>query len=475
MVEAAHDGRHGTEVPIGGGPAPGAAGEVPEAAIVVVSIDGLSSLKSGIGSIVHWFFEAIDEIVASTAELRHDRWSLHALSPRLDPASDDYSKDVVDDVAAACGRYRGDYRWFDVEDNSSLKNVWSLGNVERWRTMCHNAAAEIRRLAEGRRRVTVLAHGTMFATLRSHLAAWPNVQMIYMTHTLGRVFLDANSANRTAYEDEGFALMRTAPQDRIGYVGTYYRDVLLTEYDRRETDLVPFQNAVYVRSSRFAELAGGGVGLAAPGTELAAPGAEPAVPGAGLGPVPDGKRLVFSWGRCVPQKGFDVVIPAFGDFLSRRADAGDWHLVLLAPQEVAASEYVATLHEQLRQLPEGSYTLVESFDPLLPFRILESRALEICVFASRFEAGPLTLIEALTFGHEDVRIVWHDIPPMRHLCRDQPKTFGFSPLREQEMAQAMLRAADAAGGIVKGNVIDFATSMSAGVQAALSCWDAVRA
>lgn len=457
MAEPAHDARNGVRkestAPSGGGSAHGDAGEVSDTALVVVSIDGLCTLKSGIGSIAHWFFEAIDEIVEVTQELRHDRWSLHALSPRLDPASDDFSSDVVAEVEAACKRYRGDFRWFDVDDNSSLKNVWSLDKVERWRSMCRNAAAEIRRLAAGRGRVTVLAHGTMFATLRSHLSSWPNVQVIYMTHTLGRVFLDANSANRTAYEDEGFALMRTAPQDKIGFVGTYYRDVLRTQYDRRDVDLVPFQNAVYVRSRRFGDLAG---------TRAGADG------GGDLGPVPGDKRLVFSWGRCVPQKGFDVVIPAFGEFLSRRADAGDWHLVLLAPQEVAATDYVATLHERLRRLPAGSYTIIEQFDPLLPFRILAARALEICVFASRFEAGPLTLIEALTFGHEDVRIVWHDIPPMRHLLAAQPKTFGFAPLQADEMAAAMVRAADQGGGIVKGNVIDFATSMSAGLRAALA-------
>jgi glycosyltransferase involved in cell wall biosynthesis len=451
MAEPAQDGKNGIEAPTGGGPANRIAGEASEAALVVVSIDGLSSLKSGIGSIVHWFFEAIDEIVASTAQLQHDRWSLHALSPRLDPGSDDYSRDVVAEVAAACVRYRGDFRWFDVEDNSSLKSVWSLDKVARWRLMCRSAAAEIRRLAEGRSRVTVLAHGTMFATLRSHLSSCPNVQLSYMTHTLGRVFLDANSGSRTSYEDEGFALMRTVPQDKIGFVGTYYRDVLLTAYDRRDQDLVPFQNAVYVRSRRFGELADAGAS-------------------ADLGPVPGNKRLVFSWGRCVPQKGFDVLIPAFGAFLSRRADPGDWHLVLLAPQEVAAPEYVAMVRDQLRLLPVGSYTLIQRFDPLLPFRILANRALEICVFASRFEAGPLTLIEALTFGHEDVSIVWHDIPPMRYLLSEQPKTFGFSPLQTDEMADALLRAADEGGGIVKGNVIEFAQSMSAGLKAALSWW-----
>jgi glycosyltransferase involved in cell wall biosynthesis len=477
MVELAQDGRNGFAAPGAGGSAKvprDGAREVAEAALVVVSIDGLSSLKCGIGCIVHWFFEAIDEIVAMTEQLQNDRWSLHALSPRLDPASGDYSAEVVADVTAACTRHRGDFRWFDVDDNSCLKSVWSLDKVERWRSMCRNAAAEIRRLAEGGRRVTVLAHGTMFATLRSHLSAWPNVQMIYMTHTLGRVFLDANSANRAAYEDKGFALMRTAPQDKIGYVGSYYRDVLYTEYDRREQDLVPFQNAVYVRSRRFAELSDARARADLRAGDDGSRSAHGIRTTDDLGPVPGDKRLVFSWGRCVPQKGFDVVIPAFGEFLSRRADAGDWHLVLLAPQEVAASEYVATLHEQLGRLPAGSYTIIEQFEPLLPFRILASRALEVCVFASRFEAGPLTLIEALTFGHEGVRIVWHDIPPMRHLLSAQPETFGFAPLRAQEMAEAMVRAADHTGGIVKGNVVDFATSMSAGLKASLSAWETAR-
>lgn len=419
-----------------------------EVALVVVSIDGLASLKSGIGSIVRWFFEATDEIVASTQRLQNDRWSLHALSPRLDPSSEDYSHQIVADTAAVCDRYRGDFRWFDVEDNSSLKNVWSLDNVARWRVMCRNAAAHIRHLAGGRRSVTVLAHGTMFATLRSHLSSLSNVQVIYMTHTLGRVFLDANAANRTSYEDEGFAEMRAAPQDKIGFVGTYYRDVLLAEYDRRDDDLVPFQNAVYVRSEQFRHLTS---------TRLET--------------VPADKRLIFSWGRCVPQKGFDVLIPAFGEFLARRIDADDWHLVLLAPQEVAAPEYTAMLREELSLLPAGSWTLIQRFDPLLPLQILASPSLEICVFASRFEAGPLTLIEALTFGHEAVRIVWHDIPPMRHILSHQPQAISFSPLQATEMSQAMSRAAEQVEGIVKNNVTDFAASMSVGLTAVLDWWN----
>ena len=451
MVEQLHEETNVIKVPRGAGSARGAAREAPDAALVVVSIDGLCSIKSGIGSIVHWFFEAIDEIVASTARLRHDDWALHALSPHLDQASDDYSSDIVAEVTAACSRYRGDFRWFDVEDNSSLKSVWSLDKVDRWRSMCRGAAAEIVKLAEGRRRVTVLVHGTMFATLRSHLSSCRNVQLVYMTHTLGRVFLDANSDNRTAYEDEGFALMRAAPQDKIGFVGTYYRDVLITEYDRRTTELVPFQNAVYARSRLIGDPGG-------------------TTTGADLPPATSGKRLVFSWGRCIPQKGFDVVVPAFGEFLDRRADADDWHLLLLAPREVAAGEYVAMLHDQLRLLPADSWTLVERFDPLLPFKILADPALEVCVFASRFEAGPLTLMEALTFGHQDVSIVWHDIPPMRHLLSDQPRTFGFSPLETHEMADAMVKAAENGGGIVKSKVTDFTKSMSRGLDAAFGWW-----
>ena len=416
-------------------------------ALVVVAIDGLASLRSGIGSIVHWFFEAIDEISAATPALHRKLWSLHALSPRLDPHSSDFSPDVQIEVAEACARHHGDFRWFEVEDGSTLKDVWSLDKVERWRSMCQNAAVEILRLADHRRQVTVLAHGTMFATLRSHLVGRNDVRVVYMTHTLGRVFLDANSAARTDYEDEGFALLTNAPQDRIGVVSTYYRDVLLQSYGRVDSELAPFRNSVYKKSKRFDGL----LNLAS----------RPQV-------APDGKRLVFSWGRCVPQKGFDVVIPAFNEFLSRRADANDWHLLLLAPREVAALDYVAFLRSQLAMLPPGSFTFVENFDPLLPFQILASAALKICVFASRFEAGPLTLIEALAFGHEHLGIVWNDIHPIRHLLVEQPDTFPFSPLAQHDIADAMLLAAQGGGRIAKTKVLDFAASMSAGLNGVLS-------
>ncbi|MYS92338.1 MULTISPECIES: glycosyltransferase [Streptomyces] len=422
-------------------------------ALVVTSIDGLATVECGIASVVHWFFEEIDAIVEKVPRLLRQDWSLYAISPRIDAACSDFSPRVHALVSSACAEHGGEFLWAEVDDPSSLRAVWSLGDPRRWERMCASVAGQVRALAERHDQVTVLAHGIMLAPLRDCLRDLDRVQIVFVPHTLGPVFQDQVVSDRAVFEKRGFDAMAEFAQDRIGCIGPYFEEILRTGYGRTSAQLAPFVNGIPAGSFRFP-------------AEVPAARRREHLERAG---VPLDKRLVFSWGRCAWQKGFDALIPAWSDFRERSSD--DWHCVLLMPQEVSAPEYVALLDEQLAHVPSGSCTVIRRFDPLLPYYLLREEALEIVVFASRFEGAPLSLLETLRFGSPGLRIAWHDIPSLAQFLQGAGPTFRFGSLERADMVESLLRARDSEGvTLPESRVQSFADNTARGLRDVLRWW-----
>ncbi|MCD9878942.1 hypothetical protein [Streptomyces guryensis] len=421
-------------------------------AIVVASIDGLATLECGIASIVHWFFEEFDDIRAQSPTLQTSDWSLYALSPELDVSSSDYSETVHGIVSSVCKKYGGSFEWFPVADSSSLRSVWSLDKPRRWDEMCQSLAASVRQLCARHERVTVLVHGVMLTALRSYLLDIDNVQVVFIAHSLGRVFSDKASDNRTQFEDRAFADMARFPQDRIGYIGPYFKDILTQSYDRTESQLAPFVNGIPKNSFRFPA-----------DTESADRKSYLASQG-----IPLEKQLIFSWGRCTGQKGFDALIPAYREFLKRAPDT--WHLVLLMPQEVSPTEYVALLDRQLTELPASSYTVIRHFDAKLPYYLLREEALKIVAFASRFEGAPLSVLETLQFGHSDLKIVWHDIPSISQFMGGLQQSFPLESLETRYVLDTLLRASRADVTFSTRGEYSYSGNTAIGLESVLAWW-----
>ncbi|MCD9878943.1 glycosyltransferase [Streptomyces guryensis] len=422
-------------------------------AIAVASIDGLATLESGIASVVHWFFEEFNDIRAQTPALQRSDWTLYALSPQIDVSSPDFSPTVHGIVSSVCKTYGGSFEWFPVADSSSLRAVWSLDQPHRWEEMCQALAASVRQLCARHDQVTVLVHGIMLTALRSYLPDVDNVQVVFVAHSLGRVFEDKASDHRTRFEDRAFADMARFPQDRIGYIGSYFQGILTERYGRTAEQLVPLINGIPRNSFRFP-----------PDTTSTERKDYLSRHG-----IPMEKNLIFSWGRCTGQKGFDTLIPAYRKLLHDISN--DWHLVLLMPQEVSPPEYVALLDDQLEELPVGSYTAIRNFDGTLPYYLLREQVLKVVVFASRFEGAPLSVLEALQFGHPNLTFVWHDIPSISQFLGNLQESFPFPSLEPRHIADALLRAtrADQVNG---ERVCDgFSTNTSAGLQSVLEWWE----
>lgn len=423
---------------------------------MVTANDGLATIECGVASIVHWFFEEIDAIVERVPRLQRSDWSLYAISPRIDASSADFSPMVHDLVSTVCKDRGGAFLWAEVDDSSSVRAAWSLADVRGWERLCGSVAEHVRTLAGRHEQVTVLVHGIMLAPMRDRLRDLANVQIIFITHTLGQVTSDEVSDGRTVFEHRAFAAMAEFEQDRIGYIGSYFRELLLTSYHIPRERLAHFVNGIPETSFRFP-------------ANVSDSERRSYLRGAG---IPLDKRLLFSWGRCAWGKGFDALIPAWSQFWENSSD--DWHCVLLMPQEIAQPDYVSLLDEQLATVPDGSCTAIRHFDPLLPYYLLQDEALEIVAFASRFEGGPLSLLETLRFGSPRLRIAWHDIPPIAQFLSGVANTFPFGSLERQDVVAALLQARDRDDVVLPDSrVPSFAGNIATGLRDVLRWWETV--
>lgn len=421
-------------------------------ALVVAAIDGLATLECGVGTVVDWFFECVDDIAAAVPSLRARPWSLYAISPKVSVTSPDYSPDQHQSITTTCAAHGGQFRWLDNTNSAGLGDMWSHDDPAQWERMCALLAAEVVELCQRHEKVTVLVHGVMLANVRAHAPSVANLQIIYITHSLGRAFTDATSKARMAMDTRAFAAMGQNPLDRVGYIGTYFRDLLREEYGLKHDKLTPFVNAVPRR--RRVNLPDEQAGR----EHLRRVG------------VPDGRRLIFSWGRCHPQKGFDVLIPAFYQFLQRPGN-NDWHLVVLMPQGLTDPRYRRTITDLLAAGPLGSVTAVTTFDQQLPLHMLRNHALEIVAFASRFEGAPLSVLETLAFARPGVRAVWNDTPSLAQFLAGRPGAVSSPKSGADELAEALETAAAMPTGIGVGHIETFEETAAYGLRDVLSWWD----
>jgi glycosyltransferase involved in cell wall biosynthesis len=119
----------------------------------------------------------------------------------------------------------------------------------------------------------------------------------------------------------------------------------------------------------------------------------------------------LAYGRCAPQKGFDLVARAYARL--HREFSPLPRLQLLMPAETSDDWYVRLVATQLAGVPAAQVRLASQFDENAPLRLLTDPHLVAVVFASRYECAPLAPIETLVHAPRDVPIVAIDIPPMR--------------------------------------------------------------
>lgn len=419
-------------------------------AIIVAAHDGLVSLVTGVGVVVNSFVESFWEIRQKYDFLRKNNIKLICLAPYLDENSKDYNFRIKEITKKSCESNGG--RLVNIptfSDGSSQRSIW--GGPHQWRSASLSVASYITSIYNNYDFIILFAHDTVFSSVRKYVPKLDKLKIIWIPHSLGLIFKDEYSGSeRLSIEKESIEFIQRTKQDVIGYIGNSFKDVLNKEYGISNKKLVPFINGIYKKSSRF------NVTNSVINNDII------------NNKIPLNKKIIFCWGRCVYQKGYDILIPAYEKFFRYNSD---YHLVLLMPLETSIQEYINKIKEQISILPKESVTVIYDFKETLPYSILNYYNLEIVIFPSRFEGSPLTPLEALSFTKNNVKFVYSTIPQHLEIFKDIDRAIPIQDLTVDLIYEGIKLASKKLLDNKKSNVPDFVDSYVSGLNIAVEDFD----
>src|SRR3989304_2806755 len=138
-------------------------------------------------------------------------------------------------------------------------------------------------------------------------------------------------------------------RDQVGYISSVFHASLRDDYGVPPDTLMPVINGIYLDSRRYSMSDGQRVKLFREHS------------------IPEDKEIIFASGRCVYQKGYDLLVPAAKQFILQHPE---FHLLLLMPKETSIQEYAAGIDRMIADFPAGACTPVNYFSPHLPYAVL---------------------------------------------------------------------------------------------------------
>lgn len=386
-------------------------------AFVVLAIDGISTIYSGVGTIVYSFFEAYDEIKSSFGE---DSFELFAFTPYFDLSDSRYSSRVLTDVTNVCRRNGGDVVYLPTMCHGEAHtNSWRGNNHvslrTQWESSSISAASALNLMSRlgNYNKIFVLCHDTLFANV-SKFVLNSNIHLCWVPHSLSSIFDDHIQSDKLQYEKESIdRLLHNG--HHIAYISELTRSALSAVFSCKDEQLISLYSGIFLRSSKFTIP----INQASLFEKYH---------------IPADRPLVFSWARCAYAKGIDTVLKAFISYKHDYIDNANAHLVLLSPDSTAINSYTNEINELTNQLSPEDYTFISNFDEQLPLVVLKHSWTACVILASRFEAFGLTSLEALAFRHPNIFILYSRIPTFEEALGGKNKTKAFSTENYSELA-----------------------------------------
>lgn len=373
-------------------------------ALVVISFDGIASMYSGVGVVVNFFFEGYDEI-RTRAGLDHV--DLYAAASFIKKDSPDFNHDIYRAVSEKCAQHGGNVALIpSFVNGAKLLEVWRgndhVNYLTQWESCSLSMASFIKGLsAAGYKKIFVLAHDTIFAKTAAHLQS-EDVRLCWIPHSLSHLFVDHYHEGRLSFETESIRNL-VQQNNYIGFISDQTKELLISNYGVRHKSLISFYSGIYYRSAKYK-----GKNEISIANRLKEAG------------IPTHKKLIFSWGRCVRQKGFDLIIDSFSQLLNDPSVSGsDYHLVLLAPTYMTPLPYHELIVKKLERI-KPSVSFIESFHSSLAYDVVKYTNTRIVLLASRFEGFGLTSLEVNAFRHAGLGIVYSDIPTFEEVFTGCP-------------------------------------------------------
>jgi hypothetical protein len=401
-------------------------------ALVIAAFDGLVSVRTGVGVVVSAFFEEYHSI-SNLLDVDSGDIDLYALSPFLQHNSDEFDTTIFNATKLVCEQQGGkliEFPTFSTGKNRS--KIWApeqrgSSGAMQWRSIALSSAGSIEAIAAHYDNVLVIHHDTIFSQLPRYLLS-EKVKTIWVPHSLSEVFLNNWSVTAIPFERKAIKIIGHRGGS-VGYISGQFRDTV--------KNIISGIGGPTIGPNQFHSLSNNFKKITFP--KIPKESVQKTLREHG---IPIEKPLIFSWARCVEQKGWDLLLPEIEKIIHTTHKY--FHFVIVVAFKPEPNDYQYEIDEILCRLEmHQNITVLRNFDDSLPKAILNHQALDTIIIPSRAEGMSLTGLEIRNQNRSDIKIVCSNIYSFQEIFQNYHNVHFFNPEVSESLLQALLVALQA--------------------------------
>lgn len=339
--------------------------------LIICAHDGITSLYAGVGTAVNGYFRAIENIVKelqSSYEVK-----VWGIAPKYTESNYGFNANQLKKETDICRKTGGDVLFcFNYSDG------WNqYGNMDNWPTASASAATIAYEILKNDNPTDAIVIGvdTPFAMtpaiLNRQMDLPINYYGVWMPHSTSLIHeRGCYDTERLKFETRVIKIANETSNLFIGFLNPYMKKHLAFDYGASEESLTPILNGIVVDEvKKFSQ------------GEI-----EKAAIDRG---IPLDKPIVFSYGRGVPYKGFDIFMK-----VAKRLEDLPYHFVVQAAPYTMEDPIV----DELNSLKNKNITLMFGLDFVFPRQFMQWDKTELVAVLSKYEPGAFIPAEIRIYG-----------------------------------------------------------------------------
>jgi glycosyltransferase involved in cell wall biosynthesis len=353
--------------------------------IIVASYDGISTMFSGVGKVTDLYIDIIRNYIKILN--RANEIDFGIAETYIANSNSAFENERLSYVKSKCDLY------YAIPTNSDGQFIESHWGIDVWKSASCSLATLITTLSQQYKSVTLLAHDTMFASVRKYLnRARPkneNINIYWIPHSLARIFNDSFSDQvRDSFEVESIQSL-IDENDKIVAINSYMRNFLNIQYRIPHEKIYDIHNRIKKTKTNS---------------------------------LTKYENVILIYGRCTHQKGYDYILPIIKEWIHKM----NYKVICIAPYGTSPSSYIRQVEDIVRSYNCENIYFEKRFIDNKPIEILSNLNEGAVILPSRYEASPLAPLEALTYLKPSIPIIYSNIPPHNEVLNGRPNCYQFN-------------------------------------------------
>lgn len=387
--------------------------------IFVVSLDGINSHITGVGTVVKDFISSLSEINDKLLQYNICISKLTAITSFLSKDSVDFSKETLTNASNTCEVFSGGiYEIKSFASGNFKSEIWSgtkeSGTISQWEILSKNAATLINENIKEDFSFIFL-HDTVFSQVPKFLSYPIHAKLIWIPHSLGLVFNDRWTEIKTVFERDGI-LSLIQNNGTIGSTSVVFYEKLLSNFSEENIDIFKISN--YFPGSAIKKIKNNFYNIN------------------DLDKWFGNKIGIFCWGRCTPQKGWHIFLPALKKFMESEIGLSI-HVRLIMAMETAPPKYRQEILDLISNLPAERVLCRYNFDLILPLQTIYNGLPSIIAIPSLFEGMSLVALEAMELSEGNTKIIYNNIQSLSEILIDNHNAYSVDGKNSHDWLNAL--------------------------------------